>query len=428
MENSRNTSPHLGFVPPAAALPAVSRTPSASLRHPPTPTSAALASAAHAPVLEASTSMAAVEFGKKTRDAPTLLTQPLPEFVDEGDFTGGAAGGKRGKVMVWFRNDLRLHDHAALAAALEEASTVVPCYVFDPCQFGRTQFGFEKTGRYRARFLRESVEGLRKGLQAKEAELVVRHACPEKVIPELCKKIGCRAVYFHQEVTYDEHKVEDKLERALREANIEVKKFWSNTLFHDKDLPFALDKMPDIYTDFREQIERAATSIRRPLPIPDAFPPLPKSIDVGEIPSLERLGVHSAASGRGVSASVVEFRGGEAEAGRRLKEYIAESKTAITSGGNQSRNLRGTSASSQEAYLGADFSCKISPWLALGCISPRKIFEDLRASFAGQNLQKSTTYFELVWRDFFRFITMKYAVARNSETAAAPQKVAARAY
>jgi len=54
-----------------------------------------------------------------------------------------------GKVLVWFRSDLRVHDNPALTHALEEAGTVVPVYCFDPRQFGKTSFGFEKTGTFR---------------------------------------------------------------------------------------------------------------------------------------------------------------------------------------------------------------------------------------------------------------------------------------
>lgn len=54
-----------------------------------------------------------------------------------------------GKVLVWFRSDLRVHDNPALTHALEEAGTVVPVYCFDPRQFGKTSFGFEKTGMWR---------------------------------------------------------------------------------------------------------------------------------------------------------------------------------------------------------------------------------------------------------------------------------------
>jgi deoxyribodipyrimidine photo-lyase len=34
-------------------------------------------------------------------------------------------------AIVWFRRDLRVHDHPALTAALEAADQVIPVFVFD---------------------------------------------------------------------------------------------------------------------------------------------------------------------------------------------------------------------------------------------------------------------------------------------------------
>lgn len=61
--------------------------------------------------------------------------------------------------------------------------------------------------------------------------------------------------------------------------------------------------------------------------------------------------------------------GGEKEALQRLTQFVAEAKTAI-SGAKQNG----------ESLMGANFSCKISPWLATGCVSPRKMYQDLKAS------------------------------------------------
>jgi deoxyribodipyrimidine photolyase len=74
------------------------------------------------------------------------------------------------RAVLWFRNDLRLHDNASLssAAALVKkgaAEHVLPVYVFDPRHFGTTAFGSPKTGKYRARFLMESVQDLKSELR-----------------------------------------------------------------------------------------------------------------------------------------------------------------------------------------------------------------------------------------------------------------------
>ena len=71
------------------------------------------------------------------------------------------------RAIVWFRQDLRLHDNEALLDALKSADEVIPVYVFDPRIFkGKTKYGFPKTGSFRAKFILESVIDLRASLQA----------------------------------------------------------------------------------------------------------------------------------------------------------------------------------------------------------------------------------------------------------------------
>jgi len=66
------------------------------------------------------------------------------------------------KAIVWFRQDLRLHDNEALSDAIEICKHVIPVYVFDERLFsGSTRYGFPKTGPYRARFIWESVANLK---------------------------------------------------------------------------------------------------------------------------------------------------------------------------------------------------------------------------------------------------------------------------
>jgi deoxyribodipyrimidine photo-lyase len=60
--------------------------------------------------------------------------------------------------------------------------------------------------------------------------------------------------------------------------------------------------------------------------------------------------------------------------------------------------------------LGADYSSKFSAWLALGCLSPRYIYQEV-TKYEKERVKNDSTYwliFELLWRDFFRFIAVKY--------------------
>ncbi|ASC69322.1 Cryptochrome DASH [Halomicronema hongdechloris C2206] len=49
-------------------------------------------------------------------------------------------------ALLWYRNDLRLHDHDPLQPALGQVAAIIPLYCFEPRQFSQTSFGFVKTG------------------------------------------------------------------------------------------------------------------------------------------------------------------------------------------------------------------------------------------------------------------------------------------
>ena len=105
------------------------------------------------------------------------------------------------RVLIWFRNDLRLHDHAPLHQVVRSNADVIPCYCFDPRQFGHPPFGFPKTGPFRAQFLLESVADLRQSLRGKRSDLILRQGHPETVLPEFAQAFKVEALYFNREVT-----------------------------------------------------------------------------------------------------------------------------------------------------------------------------------------------------------------------------------
>ena len=91
-------------------------------------------------------------------------------------------------ILVWFRNDLRIHDNEILLEATKKADRVLPVYCFDPFYFKKTDLGLDKTGSIRARFLLESVANLRKNLHKLDSELVVRTGDPAEIIPQLAQQ------------------------------------------------------------------------------------------------------------------------------------------------------------------------------------------------------------------------------------------------
>lgn len=313
-------------------------------------------------------------------------------------------------AILWLRNDLRLHDNEALSKAVRDAEFVIPVFCFDPRQFGTTSFGFPKTGVLRAQFLLESLSELRTSLRERGGNLLIRMGQPENVLPALAQQTGAQAIYFHEEATDEELRVEEALSDALRVVRLSKHSFWGATLLHIDDLPFNVEQMPDIFTQFRKAAEKSTTP--RPTFAAPGSITLPSTVaedEYGELPTLETLGLASDVIqdvAKPEKRSVIDYKGGEKQALKRLQEYFWE------------RDCLKSYKETRNGLLGADYSSKFSPFLALGCLSPRLVYEEVKR-YETERIANDSTYwlvFELLWRDFFRFTALKYDTALFRKT------------
>ena len=75
------------------------------------------------------------------------------------------------RVILWFRNDLRLHDNAIVDYAIQIAKSnrveILPVYVFDPRFTTKIvqKYSIQKCGPIRLQFTIEAVDCLRKNLK-----------------------------------------------------------------------------------------------------------------------------------------------------------------------------------------------------------------------------------------------------------------------
>ncbi|MGF1494482.1 MAG: DASH family cryptochrome [Microcoleaceae cyanobacterium] len=297
------------------------------------------------------------------------------------------------RIIIWYRNDLRIHDHEPLHWAIQDKAEIIPLYCFDPRQFSKTCFGFPKTGGFRTQFLLESVADLRSSLQERGSDLILRQGLPEKIIPELVKTLEVDAVYYSKEVTAEEVGVEQVLAKALKPLGTDLEAYWGATLYHLADLPFPIEDLPGVFTQFRKQIEKKG-EIRQTFPTPPSLQKLPE-ISPGQLPTLKELGVEPVQIDE---RAVLQFQGGETAGLQRLQEYFWE------------RDCLKSYKETRNGLLGADYSSKFSPWLSLGCLSPRLIYDNVE-DYETKRVKNNSTYwlvFELLWRDYFRFICLKH--------------------
>jgi deoxyribodipyrimidine photo-lyase len=298
--------------------------------------------------------------------------------------------------IVWFRQDLRLHDNEALTEALQHCERIIPIFIFDERVFlGKTrQFGFPKTGKFRAKFILESVADLRQSLRKMGSELVVRFGKPEEEIFELARQLKSSWVFCNRERTYEELKVQDELEHRLWTIGQEMRFSRGKMLYYTSDLPFPITQTPEVFTQFRKEVERAV-AIRDSLPVPTTLPVFDFDLDIGTLPTLEELGHQPFEVDE---RAPIHYVGGETAGLNRLNDYLWKSGAAKSY------------FDTRNEMLGADYSTKFSAWLAQGCLSPKRIYHELKAFEKQQGENKSTywIFFELLWRDFFRLIAKKH--------------------
>jgi deoxyribodipyrimidine photo-lyase len=277
-------------------------------------------------------------------------------------------------ALVWFRNNLRLHDNEPLLRACEEYDFVLPFYCLPDSTKKLPLSGLKKTGDLRSDFLSESLVSLQKSLEDNGSGLYIPDQSPSQTIKSLLTKVdGIEAIYFSKEYAFEELHQENE----LKDLNLQLFSFDTNSLY--TELPFAIDDLPDVFTNFRTLIERKGRP-REELPAPKLKP------------SPQILGVNIK------NTQELRFRGGESQGLKRLEYYLWES------------NLIKTYKTTRNELLGMDYSSKFSPWLANGCLSAVKIYWELKKYEEARGDNESTywLFFELLWREFFRLSMRKH--------------------
>lgn len=290
--------------------------------------------------------------------------------------------------LLWFKQDLRLDDNPVLDAAMQYGECL-PVYCLDPRWFRPDDQGLLPCGARRAQFILDSLVELRRSLQAQGSDLLVLKGCPEQVLPALCKKLGVRALFTHAEHAPNEQAILGRVRQGLPE-DIGLNLVETNALFDPSQLPFALEQLPRVFTRFRNQIEKR-TPAHAPLPAPTTLAPLPTGAAVllQAIPLLDDLGLKAVPAD---PRSALPEGAGESSGRAWLDDYLWDSKAV--------RHYKET----RNALLGRYASSKLSVWLAHGCLSPRRVMDELRAHehIHGANESTYWLWFELLWREFFR--------------------------
>lgn len=285
-------------------------------------------------------------------------------------------------ILVWFRNDLRVHDNEVLHEAVQKGDIVIPVYFFDPRYFTINELGFQNTGILRAKFLLDTVVHFKSSLQKIGADLLVFHGIPEDLIGTLSAKYEVTEVYHHREVAQRETKISEHVEAALWKEKINLKHFIGHTLYHKEDLPIPIKDIPDSFSSFKKKVEKE--SFVRP-----ALPPVTQitthpHLEATRIPTLEELGFSP--------------------------EAIASlDHTANLQQGGEERALQMIEMTLSTDYNDVNDYNLISPYIAHGAVSPAFYYHKIKESYQVSNKKKyDRLIMRLLWRDYFRFMLKKH--------------------
>ncbi len=289
-------------------------------------------------------------------------------------------------TLVWFRQDLRLGDNPALAAALDDRDGIVPVYIHDPDPAQPWTPG--AASRW---WLHHSLAALEEELQPVGSRLILRVATELfEELRQLAATSGATRIVWNR--CYEPGSIarDQALKAKLRAAGFEVASYNAALLREPWEVRTRTGGPFQVFTPFWKSC-LASPDPAPPLATPTRLPPpstWPTSEPLAALQLLPRLDW-----ARGFPAL---WQPGRQGALRRLAEFLERAFAGYGDARNRP-DLAGTS--------------RLSPHLHFGEISPREIWHELRAHAtarpalaaepaAAGTWRQSQFVAELGWREF----------------------------
>jgi len=272
-------------------------------------------------------------------------------------------------VIVWFRQDLRLADHAALMAAIDKDAPVIPVFIWSPEEEGEWAPGAATRW-----WLHHSLTSLDRALTERGSRLVIRRATNAAAeLDKLIADSGATAVYWSRRYEPLVIARDQTIKQNLRDRGIEARSFNAALLIEPWDVQNNSGKPFQVFTPYWRKVS-ATLELPKPLPAPPRIPTparWPSSITIDDLALLPRITWYE-----GMQAN---WQPGEAGALSNFERFL-ESAVA---GYGETRNLPAQAGTS-----------RLSPHLHFGEISPRQIWHTA-ARWRGSQFMA-----EIGWREF----------------------------
>lgn len=277
-------------------------------------------------------------------------------------------------TIVWFRNDLRVHDHPALWTAAHDSDHVVPVFIFN-----NGILHGKHAGSNRNRFLIESLQDLKQSLKRLGADLIVRSGKPADVLLELAQETKSEAVFYTSDYTPYAIQRDKSVKHALVKKSIAFRGFGGRLVVdHLNELRTKNGQIHKVFTPFSRnwlQIGR-----REVVKLPKSLS-LPSGVRLGSLPTVESITRHA-------ELSTNVMAGGETAGRERMERWLAQGVDRYHEHNDELSN---------------DGTSRLSPYLHFGCISPRELESALSDSDGARAYHR-----QLCWRDFYNYVIFNF--------------------
>ena len=286
------------------------------------------------------------------------------------------------RALHWFRNDLRLADNPALAAA-SESGPVLCLYILDTSADRRLLGGASRW------WLSRSLDALGEALARKGGRLVLMKGDPAQLIPRVAAAAEIDLVTWNRRYEADAVALDRRLKEELSGKGISVRSFNSHLLNEPWQVTTTTGQPMKVFTPYwraaRQKGEPAA-----PIPAPPGIRALPLPESIKDLSAaLDDLGLEPRKPdwAGGLRA---EWSPGESGAAARLEDFL----TGSLAGYAEDRDRPDRESTS-----------RLSPHLRFGEIGPRQVWHALHhareaGDAAGSERDAEKFLSEIGWREF----------------------------
>ncbi|KAA3643770.1 MAG: deoxyribodipyrimidine photolyase [Proteobacteria bacterium] len=282
--------------------------------------------------------------------------------------------------LIWLRNDLRLMDNPALTAAVQQANLdgcpLLALFIRCPEQ-DRLHHRAQSQLQFRDANLADVVERLQTLHIKSFVKTVPLYAAVPDLFAALLQKHPIRSVFFSRDYLVNELKRDDAVLKLLQYHAVEACVSEPAYLLPPQSIERQSGGMYHVFTPYKRQfIQQLKDRYQSPLPMPD------------KVTCGYAVDVKSETTNNDWQHDWWSV--GEPAARKRLSAFVEHNRYQ-----------------QQRDYPAVSGTSRLSPYLALGIISPRQCLAQALKKH-GESAFESTWVSELIWREFYHDLVAHY--------------------